>query len=312
MTDTPLDIVIVTFNSAEVLGGLLDSLATALEHVPNAQVFVADNDSKDASLRIASGHPVVTSVLEVGYNAGYSAGINAAVHKFGRGGALLLLNADIRLEPDCIEKMLAELDDPRAGIVVPRMLHEDGTLSHSIRREPSLVTAWSEAVIGGNLAGSLGVGEVLRKPEDYTQSRNIEAATGAILLVSAAARKAVGDWDERYFLYSEEVDYQRRVRQAGFDIRYAPDALCTHIGGESNENPTLFSLLTANRVRYYRRYHSAGETLLFRLAVTVGAGLRYVLGPTHRAELRAAWMPTTELARLIPSQRAALALLKEP
>jgi N-acetylglucosaminyl-diphospho-decaprenol L-rhamnosyltransferase len=312
MAQTALDVVIVTFNSGDVLTGLLDSLQVALDGVTNARVIIADNDSHDDSVAIATRHPIGAHIVEVGYNAGYAAGINAATASHGRDCALLLLNADIRLQPDCVTNMLAELDGHDVGVVVPRTLHEDGTLSFSIRREPSLLTAWSDALLGGTLSGKFGLGEISYSPADYHRKHDIVAASGAILLVSRAARLAVGGWDERYFLYSEEIDYQRRVRDAGFAIRFVASAVCTHIGGESNVNPRLFALLTANRLRYFRRYHGRLETLLFRLALTVGAGLRLALGPAHRAALKATWISNAGLARLVPSARAAAALMKEP
>ena len=109
MSDTQLDVVIVTFNSGDVLDGLLDGLQVALEQLPNTQIIVPDNDSRDNSVQIASRHPIGARIVQVGYNSGYAAGINAAVAQHGRDGALLLLNADIRLGPDCITKMLASL-----------------------------------------------------------------------------------------------------------------------------------------------------------------------------------------------------------
>lgn len=235
--DVPLDVVIVTFNSADVLGGLLDSLQRALAGISNARVIVADNDSQDDSVAIATRHSIGACVVEVGYNAGYAAGINAAAARHGRDCALLLLNADIRLEPDCIALMLAELARPNVGVVVPKTLHEDGSLSFSIRQEPSLSAGWCEAVLGGTLAGKIGLGEISYRAADYARNRNIIAGSGAIVMVSKDARAAAGSWDERFFLYSEEIDYQRRVRRAGFEIRFIASAVCTHIGGESNINP---------------------------------------------------------------------------
>lgn len=292
-----LDVVVVTYNSAAVLKDLLDSLQVALAPISSVRVIVADNASSDSSAAIARHHPIGAFVVPVGYNAGYSAGINIAVSRFGRNCALLLLNADIRLHPDCITAMLAALQGPRVGVVVPRTLHDDGTLSHSIRREPSLLTAWSEALLGGRLAGLLGLGEIVMDKTAYETNQDIALASGAILMVSAAARERIGDWDERYFLYSEEVDYQRRAREAGFTIRLVTDAVCAHIGGESNSDPGLFSLLTTNRARYYRRYHGPVATAFFRLAILVGEGIRFALGPTHRAAFIAALTQGEERAR---------------
>lgn len=311
MLEDQLDVLIVTYNSAEVLSGLLDTLAVALNQLPGARVIVADNASSDASVEIARCHPIAALTVSVGYNAGYSAGINAGLAEFGRCGPLLLLNADIRLRPDCITRLLAELSRPDVGMAVPKTFHEDGTLSYSVRREPSLLTAWSETLLGGKTAGLLGLGEINCRAKDYASNRSVIAASGAIMMVSGEARATVGLWDERYFLYSEELDYQRKVRRAGFEIRFAANALCTHVGGESNSNAKLFALLTANRLRYYRRYHGKLASFLFRVAVATGAGLRFMLGPTHRAAFKAAWMTTAEVARLVPSKRAAAALLRD-
>lgn len=306
-----LDVVIVTYNSGDVLPGLLDSLAEALVGMEGAQVIVADNASADDSASIARQHRIGATVIEVGYNSGYSAGINAAVANCGRHAPMLLLNADIRLSADCVRQLLSELKRTGAGVVAPKVLHEDGSLNHTLRREPSLLTAWSEALLGGNIAGRIGLGEMVRDDRAYANSHSIDLASGAILMISADARRAVGRWDERYFLYSEEVDYQRRVREAGFAIHFAEGAVCVHLGGESNVNPRLFTILTANRVRYFRQYHGPAATLGLRLAIATWAMIRAPFGPTYRAALRACWMKPGDLARLIPSPRAAAALLNQ-
>lgn len=307
-----LDIVIVTYNSADVLEGLLDSLAQAIEKLPDARVIIADNASSDASTQIAARHALAPTVIEVGYNAGYAAAINVAVARCAREGALLLLNADIRLERNCIVRMLDRLALPFIGVVIPKTLHEDGTLNYSIRQEPSLRTAWSEALLGGWLSGWLGIGEVDRRRSIYGSDRRVTLGSGAILMVSSAARRLVGNWDERYFLYSEEVDYQRRARQAGLGVIYAADAVCTHIGGESNVNARLFALLTANKVRYYRQHHGAVATAIYRLAILSGCGLRSLLSPVQRAAFRAACLAPSGVGALMPAPHSAKPSLKEP
>ncbi|WP_341486483.1 hypothetical protein [Pararhizobium sp. A13] len=121
----------------------------------------------------------------------------------------------------------------------------------------------------------------------YTGTRGqIEWATGAILLVSATAREAVGDWVESFFLYSEEVDYLRRVRTAGLEVLYVPEALAIHIGGDYHSSPFLTALMTANRIKYHRRHHNTGVSALFRPDIIVGEDLAAGLG--HRSAFRAA------------------------
>lgn len=287
----PVSAVVVTHNSADVLGGLLDSLREALAGVGDAEVVVVDNLSKDGSAAFARAHPVGARVLETGRNGGYAAGINAAFRAIAPDRAVLVLNPDIRLRPGTIGRLLDRVvQDRRTGIVVPRILDEDGTLSRSLRREPSVLTAWSDALLGGTLAERLGTGEVIGRSRLYAEGGEVDWATGCIVLVSPRARALVGPWDESFFLYSEEVDYMRRVREAGLSVVYVPDAEVTHIGGEGNLNPRLAALMTVNRVRYYARHQPRWRARLFHAAVVTGTAIRALAQPhrpTHRASLRA-------------------------
>lgn len=279
--------VIVAYNSAEVLPGLLDSLSPGFEGLQDGAVVVVDNASRDNSVAIAQTHALRPLVIETGRNAGYAAAINIAAGRIAEDRALLVLNPDIRLRPGAAARLAHALASG-AGIAVPRIVDGDGALSPSLRREPSLVTAWSEALLGGGRAARLGLGELVAPGPAYAQGGPIEWATGACLLVSPAARRVIGPWDEAYFLYSEEVDYMRRARACGFPVVYVPAAEALHFGGEHKVRADLYALLTANRIRYYRRYHGPAATALFRLGVMAGEGLRAGRGSVHRAGLRAA------------------------
>ncbi len=281
-----LAVVTVTYNSASVLSGLLDSLAAGLEGIGHYEVIVVDNDSHDHSVDLALAHPIGARIIRTGRNAGYAAAINAATATIDPCTDLLVLNPDIRLQRGCISSLYASLHS--AGVAVPQVRGEDGDVSRSIRREPSLMTAWSEALLGGTVAARLGLGEIVGGAAVYRDGGQVEWATGAILLVSAKAREAVGDWDESFFLYSEEVDYLRRVRAAGLKILYVPQALAIHIGGDYHSSPFLTALMTANRIKYYRRHHNAAASALFRLGVIVGEGIRLAVGLGHRSAFRAA------------------------
>ncbi|WP_202309145.1 MULTISPECIES: glycosyltransferase family 2 protein [unclassified Mesorhizobium] len=286
-----LAVVIVTFNSARVLPPLLDSLPAGMNGVDDFEVVVVDNDSRDGSAELAADHPIRPKVVRMGRNAGYAAAINAAASIVDADRDLLVLNPDLRLYPGAAQPLVECALMPSVGIAVPRNFREDGTTDPTLRREPSMLTAWAEAVLGGSLAGRLGWGEIIDEPQRYDCRGSVEWATGSALLVSARARRMVGEWDESFFLYSEEVDYQRRVREAGFDIVYEPRAQVMHAGGESGTNPRLFALMTANRIRYFRRHHGLMETALFRLGIAFGQAARAWRGATHRAGLRCALAP---------------------
>ncbi len=286
-----VSVVIVTYNSASALPALLGSLPAGLNGVDRFEVIIVDNDSRDGSAELAEAHPLRPKVIRMGRNAGYAAAINAGASTVNPKSHLLVLNPDLRLYPDAVRPLLDHLVARSVGIVVPVNYREDGTLDPTLRREPSMLTAWAEAILGGTLAARLGWGEVVGEPSRYDQSGTIEWATGSALLISARARRIVGEWDESFFLYSEEVDYQRRAREAGFDIVYEPRSKVMHASGGSGASPRLYALLTANRIRYYGRHHGALSTAMFRLGVAAGQAARFWRGSPHRAALFSALTP---------------------
>lgn len=287
----PVAVIIVTFNSASVLPPLLDSLPAGLAGIGGFDVIIADNDSRDGSAELAEAHPVHPKVIRMGRNAGYAAGINAAASIVHPDADLLILNPDLRLRAGAVRPLAEQTAKPTVGIAVPRNFLEDGRTDLTLRHEPSILTAWAEALLGGALAARVGWGEIISEKAVYDRSGPAEWATGSALFVSALARRVVGDWDETFFLYSEEVDYQRRMREAGFRIVYEPRSQVVHACGESGTNPRLYALMTANRIRYFARHHGMLATALFRLGIAVGQGARYWRGSVHQAGLRSALMP---------------------
>jgi len=285
-----LSVVSVTYNSAEVLPGLLDSLKEGLAGVEAVEIVIADNDSVDASVEIALDHPSKPRVVQMGRNAGYAAGINAASAVIRKDANLLIMNPDIRLMPGAARVLLERLSDPSVGVAVPKVFEADGRLSWSLRREPSLVTGWTDAVLGGTLSARLGTGEKVGNPVRYQKGATIDWAEGSVLVVAARARALVADWDESFFLYSEETDFMRRVRSSGLSVAYVPEAEAIHIGGDYN-NPRLAALLAHNRIKYYRRHHGAASTALFRMSIALGEGFRAARGPAHRAAALIALFP---------------------
>ncbi|MDB5537637.1 MAG: hypothetical protein JWQ65_2512 [Devosia sp.] len=285
----PLAVVVVTYNSADTLDGLLDTLAEGLRGIDQTEVVIADNASVDASVAKAQAHPIGARVVHTGWNGGYSVGINAALATIGEDADVLILNPDIRLSSGAAARLVAVLRQHNVGIAVPRILHEDGGLFHSLRREPSLQTAWADALLGTKLGSGIDRGECVCNSAQYAVPAVVDWASGAALAVSAEARARVGEWDETFFLYSEEVDYQRRIRMAGYRIAYVPQAEVVHIGGDYSRNERLYAILTANRIRDYARHHGTISTALFRAAVFSGEVLRSLRGSTvHRAGAAAA------------------------
>jgi GT2 family glycosyltransferase len=284
-------VLVVTWNSAKVIDGLLASLRPGLDGL-DWHLVVADNDSADdTTARVeqwAKDNPGLRcQVVNTGGNLGYAAGINAALAKAGQYDAALVLNPDIRLHPGAVAAMYEFIDEtapvgddagPRTGIVVPRVLDEDGNLAHSLRREPTLLRALGEATLGARAGRFAPLGELVMDESSYQRPAVADWATGAIMLISAACLNGCGPWDESFFLYSEETEFALRARDRGFLTRLAPRATATHIGGESKVSPELWTLLMSNRVKLYRRRHALPASVAYWGAALLREAPRAALG----------------------------------
>jgi GT2 family glycosyltransferase len=277
-------IVIVTYNSERHISGLLRSLPAATAGL-STRTVVVDNNSADGTVQlIRDAFPDVVCV-EAGANVGYAAGINLGRAAVGDYSALLVLNPDIVLDAGAIRNLFASLDDDAVGMAVPMLLDECDTPQPSLRRDPSLTGAIGEGLFGDHLPWRPGwLSEIVRNKTQYLHRHSVDWATGAVLLISAACDKQVGQWDEQFFMYSEEIDYAYRARAAGFRIEYVPAARARHEGAGSGQSADLVALLAVNRVRYMEKMRRYPR--LFRAAVILHELLRSYQ-PSHRAALRA-------------------------
>jgi GT2 family glycosyltransferase len=282
-------VVVVSYNSAREITELLDSLPGAAMGL-SLRVIVVDNGSTDGTVELVRGYPWV-SCVETGANLGYAGGINVGRKLAADYSALLVLNSDVVLEGGAIREMFAALEDPDVGIVAPKILEPDGRCSPSLRREPTLVRAIADALLGHRLARRPAwLSEMVWDKRAYGYRHPIDWATGAALMVSVACDHAVGCWDEQFFLYSEEVDYAARARAAGFRVEFVPAARVRHSGGGSGASGTLSALLAVNRIRYMEK--NGHRARAYRGVVIVHELLR-ASDRYHRAALATALRRST-------------------
>lgn len=286
-------VVVVTYNSAALVADLVASLPVGMGPLP-WRLVVADNDSHDGSLDAVRSVAPDAVTVSVGRNAGYAAGINAGVASTGVGRALLVLNPDVRLTPGCVPALLETLEQPGTGVSVPRLLDGDGVLVPSMRREPTLVRALADAVLGATRAGGLGtLGEVVTDAAAYDHPATTEWAEGSTQLISPECWEACGQWDESFFLYSEETDFHLRAGDHGLRTRYVPTATAIHLGGDSTTSPRLWSMLVANRLKLFGSRNGRGRTVAYWLVLILREGSRAVLGrETSRQAVRVLLSPT--------------------
>jgi GT2 family glycosyltransferase len=282
-----VNVVIVTYNSMNVIGGLLDSLPLALDGLIY-DVVVVDNGSADGTAEFVAargGYRVVRSA-----NVGYAGGINQGVREAVPAEAILILNPDVRLGEKSVPPLLAALREPDVGIVAPQVRSPAGTLELSLRREPTLLRA-----LGLAGTGLAVLSEYVTRPADYASPRVVDWALGAALLISRKCYETLGGWDESYFLYSEETDLCLRARDKGLFTRYEPRSVIVHIGGQSGRDWRTHVMQIVNRVRLYRRRHGAVASWCYYW-LTIGSELSWLVRG-HRQS----W--SSVVAMLRPSRR---------
>jgi N-acetylglucosaminyl-diphospho-decaprenol L-rhamnosyltransferase len=280
-------VVVVAYNSADVLPGLIASLPEAMGDLA-WQLVVADNASTDDSVAVVRRLAPEAVVVASERNAGYASGINSAVAAAAPHESVLVLNPDVRLEARCVRELLRVLAEPGAGIAVPRLADAQGRLIASLRREPSVLNSLAATFLGADRADRwAGLGEVVTDPASYEGSCTTDWAEGSVQLVSAECWRDVGSWDESFFLYSEETDFHLRAGAAGHAVRYVPAARATHLEGESAGSVRLWPMLVVNRVRLHRRRHGWLRAVPFWAAVLLHEATRAALGrKTSRAAVR--------------------------
>ena len=243
-------------------------------------------------------------VIRTGANIGYAGGLNVAFRHVPAKTPILVLNPDSSVAPGAIERLLAAARSEGVGVAVPTIRDMAGGVTPSLRREPTIFRAVIDALLGRWAAWLPdGLSEIVWNARAYRRQHCPDWACGAALLITPECLRLVGDWDEaRFFLYSEETDFFRRVRAAGLKTMFMPDAEIRHVGGGSGSSPLLMALLAVNRVRYFEKYHGSIASAVFR-AVVIAAELLRCRNPSHKLALqilmaRSRWgTPATLIAR---------------
>lgn len=265
---TDLAVVVVTYNSEEVVGGLLDSLPAALGGL-NAEVVVVDNGSTDktvAILELRGDCHVIPSI-----NEGYAGGINRGVRAAGPAPAILVLNPDVRLDPGSVPPLLEVLGRDGVAITAPRVRSASGELHLSLRRDPTVLRA-----LGLSRSGSPRLSEYVREADAYERPGLVDWALGAALAMTRACFDDLDGWDASYFLYSEETDFCLRARDRGYLTAFVPTATAVHIGGASGQNDLTHTMQILNRVRLFSRRNPKPAAIAY-YALTVLSEITWVV-----------------------------------
>jgi N-acetylglucosaminyl-diphospho-decaprenol L-rhamnosyltransferase len=249
---------VVNTEQRELLVRCLDAIAAEAERLPFAtEVLVLDNASNDGSVGAARAHPVVTEVLALRHRRGKAENDSALLQR-ARGRYALLLNEDSELCEGAVAALHAAMaGNDRAAAAGARLLRPDGTPQPSAWRFPGLRTA---------LIGALFLHRRLTVQSRGQRTRQVDWAQSAALLVRVEAARAIGYFDPAFFVYSDEVDFCKRLRNAGWVSLHVPSAVAYHHEQLSTAAVPERRIveLSRNRDRYMRKHHSPIDAALVR------------------------------------------------
>lgn len=272
-----LSIVIVNWNTGELLSQCLDSIYMDPAQMETFEVWVVDNASTDGSAQAAVGKYPETKLIQNRLNPGFAAANNQAIRQ-AQGEYLLLLNPDTILYPGAVRIMLDFLRlNPTVGAVGPRLLNPDQTLQFSCSPEPTLSREFKRLF---HLGGVRPDGYYAMDTWDDTKPRPVDVLLGACILVRRQALEKVGLFEEAYFMYSEEVDLCRRLRQKGWELYWTPAAQVIHFGGQSTRQAAaeMFLQLYKSKIAYFRKHYGASAVWLYKLILLSASLPRLALG----------------------------------
>jgi hypothetical protein len=297
-----IDVVVVSYNSRDTLRDCVAPLAG----IPWVTVIVVDNASPDASLEVIADLGVGT--IQSGRNAGFGTGCNLGMAA-GEHPYVLFLNPDARIAAADIERLAGILDDePRVGLVGPRLLDEDGAIIPSLRRYQRARALWAQALFLHRLLPSAAwANEIDTAPAAYDEVAYPEWISGAAMLGRRDALEAIGGFDEGFFLYCEDMDICARMAAAGHRIRYEPGATVHHRGGHSAPRSSLLSVMARSRVRYADRHARPAVAALQRLAIAFDALTHAVAAVRRPAQARGQLAALTAALGRRAGERASLA-----
>ncbi len=250
-----LSIVIVSWNVADLLESCLHSIENNSSEVSNLEAIVVDNASSDNTVeRIERSFPWVRLIANR-ENRGFASANNQAL-SIVQGKYIMLLNPDTVVSPGCFHKLIGYMErNPWCGMAGPRLVHPDGTTQLTCaRRLPTLVSELFLATLPGGRVPFIGpyLRHRLAYPYDYRVTQEVEAVSGAVMLIRRSTLLDVGPLDGHFFHCGEDIEWCHRVREAGWQVVYVHDAKVAHYFGQSSIQNLEYTFVNATlSIQYY-------------------------------------------------------------
>jgi GT2 family glycosyltransferase len=279
MSDPKLSIIIVNWNTRDITRNCLRSVGEHLSGMAY-EVIVVDNASSDGSVEMIGAEFPDVRLIANDANLGFGRANNQAM-RVARGEFFFLLNSDTVIFDEAIQRLVNFIaTDAAIGIAGGKLLFEDRTLQSSCSRFPSIRTALLEDLmlykfLPRRLQGELLLGGYW--PHD--RARDVDAVWGAAMLVRREVFAQTGGFDERIFMYGEDLEWCMRVRDCGWRIAFTPAAAIVHLNHKSAEKKygdERIDLCHKRAYEIYRRRAGLAAMAVLMLIKTIGALLRAI------------------------------------
>ncbi|HEY64065.1 MAG TPA: glycosyltransferase family 2 protein [Caldilineae bacterium] len=259
-----------------------------------AEVIVVDNASTDGSPEMVAREFPWVRLIRNQENVGFTRANNQALD-LARGRYLLFLNPDTEVVGEALQIMVRYMEaHPDVGVLGPQLRYADGRIQPSRRRFPTLATAFLESTILQQWWPDNPIARryyVADRSDDEEQ--DVDWVVGACFMTRRHVVEQIGGFDERFFMYSEELDWCRRARAAGWRVVYLPTARVIHHEGKSSEQAVAARHIhfQSSKVLYFRKHHGAFAAELVRVFLLASyvyqwaeEAVKWLLG--HRRPLR--------------------------
>ncbi len=270
-----LSIILVSWNVADLLATCLDTIFAGLGDL-RTEVIVVDSASTDnTSVMLRERFPQVKLLLQT-ENIGFTRGNNLAL-KQARGRNLLLLNPDTEIIGDALPRMVAYLDaHPNVGIVGPYTRNSNGSYQSSRRRFPTLATAFFESTWLQGFAPKSMLDRFYVNDAPPDQTLDVDWVQGSALMARREVYEQIGGLDEGYVMFSEELDWCKRAKLAGWRVVFFADAQIIHHGGKSTEQIVARRHIwfQQSKLRYFRKYHGMISAQILRIFLLISYALQ--------------------------------------
>jgi GT2 family glycosyltransferase len=288
-----LSVIVVTHNRAELAITTLRSARAAAGDL-RVQWIVIDSGSSDGTpeaIQAAFADVVIQREENIGFAAANNRGLPLASGRY-----VLLLNPDVEIERGTFAQLVARLDE-RTDIGLASVVQKapDGRLQYSIRRFPSPWLAFGEAIAAASWTPFRGWREEESRPAIYEAESVVDWVVGAFLIVRAEALAQVGGMDERFFLYSEEIDWCYRFSQAGWTVAHLPAMAITHHVGYA-PRPDLCAQLSYAKILFAEKHYGKTNTLVIRAELALRHCIRASVGSAI-GRLKPAWAARAKAER---------------